>query len=470
MAFNSLHFVVFLATVFGLYWLVAPHRRLRNALLLAASYWFYMHWDWRYAALLVFSTVLDYTVALAIEATDRPGRRKLLLACSLAGNLGVLATFKYFNFFLDSFASTLGAIGFSGELGHLQVLLPVGISFYTFQTLSYTIDVYRGSLPARRSLLDVAVFVAFFPQLVAGPIVRASDFLPQLDLRPRYDDRRTLDGVRLIFRGLAKKVLIADTLAVAIVDPVYAEPGAWSGAANLLATYAYALQIYCDFSGYSDAAIGSAKLLGLELPINFNRPYLAVNIRDFWARWHISLSTWLRDYLYVPLGGNRKGQWLTYRNLAITMLLGGLWHGAAWNFVLWGAFHGGWLMTNRWLFGGGAKPAEAPLAERIARRALTFHLVCVGWVLFRAANAFEAATVLGRIVTWAPGRFEAGPLVWAPLAIGFALHWLNPAWLARLERRFVDSPGAVQGAAYATMILLLVAAGGVETPFIYFQF
>jgi len=467
--FNSLHFGVFFVAVFVLFWTLAPYRRVRTVLLLIASYYFYMTWDWRFAGLIAGSTMLDYCVGRGLARTERKGRRTLLLVLSLVGNLGALATFKYFDFFLNNFYEAFGWFEVVLRRGDLKFLLPVGISFYTFQTLSYTIDVYRRKLEPTRNLLDFAVFVAFFPQLVAGPIVRAADFLPQLGRKMTFDDDRAVSGLTQIFRGLFKKVVIADLLAVAIVDRVYQSPADYSGLMNLLATYAYALQIYCDFSGYSDVAIGAGRMLGFRLPVNFNRPYLAVTARDFWARWHISLSTWLRDYLYIPLGGNRKGRFATYRNLAITMLLGGLWHGAAWGFVGWGAFHGTWLMVNR-AFGTRKTAEQMSFLERLARRLATFHLVCFGWILFRADSLDKILAVLGQIFSFAGGPMTAGYLVWVPLAIGFGVHFTRPEWLAKWLDRFQRAPALVQGAVYAGLLVLFVGMSGAQVPFIYFQF
>jgi len=468
-AFNSPHFAVFYVVVFGLFWLVHRRKTARTALLLVASYYFYMSWNWKYAGLIAGSTLLDYFVGLGLGKARRPGRRKLLLLCSLVGNLGSLATFKYYNFFLDSLYDLLAQFHLHPTGGHLDVLLPVGISFYTFQTLSYTFDVYRGTLKPTRNLLDFAFFVAFFPQLVAGPIVRAANFLPQIRSDIRFDDTAAVNGLQQIFRGLFKKIAIADILAVAIVDPVYANPTGYSGWMCLLATYAYAMQIYCDFSGYSDVAIGAARMLGFRLPVNFNRPYLAVTVRDFWARWHISLSTWLRDYLYISLGGNRRGRYNTYRNLGITMLLGGLWHGAAWNFVAWGAFHGGWLMLAR-AFGTRREAEQMSPLEKFLRRAATFHLVCVGWVLFRAGTPETILAVYRQIFTLAGGFEAVSYLVWGPLLVGFAVHFTPPRICTRLQQWLCRTPAVVQGAFYTLLLMLFVGLSGAQVPFIYFQF
>ncbi|MGB9625709.1 MAG: MBOAT family O-acyltransferase [Phycisphaerae bacterium] len=469
MAFNSLCFAVFFTAVFVVHWACAPFRRLRLLFLLAASYFFYMSWDWRSAGLLAGSTVLDFCVGLALSRVRREGYRRVLLAVSVCGNLGVLATFKYCNFFLDNLQSLLGALGIASAPIHLHLLLPVGISFYTFQTLTYTIDVYRRRLQPTRSLLEYAVFLSFFPRIVAGPITRASEFLPQLRRAASFDDDRTLWGLLLVFRGLFKKIAIADVVAGAFVNPVFDSPESFGTAANLLAVYAYALQIYCDFSAYSDIAIGCGKMLGLELPVNFNRPYLAISARDFWSRWHISLSTWLRDYLYIPLGGSRGGAWKTCRNLAITMLLAGLWHGAAWTFVLWGAFYGAWLMAEHAL-GTGRTGAGLSFRARLLRRVITFHLICFGWILFRADGLHTVWAMLRQIGTFSAGQVPAERVAWFALLLGFALHFLSPDRMRSALERFVRLPAVMQGATYTFLLVLFAAMRGAEVPFIYLQF
>ena len=398
MLFNSLDFFLCLPLVLGLYFAL-PHAGKRY-LLIAASLGFYMVWSVPYVGLLLLSAVVDYLVARRLDGEPRLGVRRLLLAASLSVNLGLLGFFKYYNFFLDSLAEVGARPGF---LPYAEVLLPLGISFYTFQTMSYTIDVYRGQLRAERSFPKLLLYVSFFPQLVAGPIVRAKDLLPQFDVPQRFDWDDVSAGARRVLDGMVKKVVIADNLAP-IVAQAYAAPDAHSGPALLLATYLFALQIFCDFSGYSDIAIGLARMMGFRFMENFNAPYLARSIQDFWRRWHISLSTWLRDYLYISLGGNRGGAWRTYRNLLLTMLLGGLWHGASFNFVIWGALHGTWLLAER------AWSARFPREARtggVLRATLStlavFHGVCVTWVFFRAETLADATSVLARIGAFADG-------------------------------------------------------------------
>lgn len=357
-------------------------------------------------------------------------------------------------------------MGLGATFPHLDVLLPVGISFYTFQTMSYSIDVYRRVIPAERDFVKFAVFVSFFPQLVAGPIVRAKDFLPQLQKRPPLSGERFTTGLWLVMRGLFKKVVIADMLAMLAVDRVFADPGAFGGLDLLLALYGYSFQIYNDFSGYSDVAIGVARMLGFDLAVNFNRPYLALNVRDFWTRWHISLSGWLRDYLYIALGGNRGTRFQVTRNLLITMLLGGLWHGAAWNFVLWGGWHGLLLAFSR---GTTRVGGQYTLAGRVWRRFLTFHLIAVSWLLFRVSNLTDLWTYLKGLAHWGT-QTVVSPLYLAVLVLACVAHFTPPDLPDRLGGMAARRPLAVQGLAVAGLFWLLVGMSIGAPAFIYFQF
>src|SRR5207245_6731269 len=382
-----LEFFVFFGAVFALYW-ATPWPRPRVWLLLAASLYFYASWNKQLALLIAVSTAVDYTLARGMEATAVPWRRRLLLGVSLVGNLSLLCYFKYANFFLASLEEALRAAGASSSLPTLSVLLPVGISFYTFEAISYTVDVYRGRMPAERSLANFMVFILFFPHLVAGPIVRARDFLPQARRRKRWSWPRMQLGLSLCLVGLFKKLAVADRCAL-FADPVFAHPENFRCLAVWAGVLAYAVQIYCDFSGYSDMALGSAHLLAYKLAINFRAPYLAANIQEFWRRWHISLSSWMRDYLFFELGGSRGGGWRTARNLLLTMALGGLWHGASWTFVIWGLLHGGLLIAHRgvqavcrrWSSLDGLLQSHAGTAARVAT---TFLTVSACWVFFRA--------------------------------------------------------------------------------------
>lgn len=478
MAFNSFAFAVFLPLVLILYWSLGRSRKAQNAMLLVASYVFYGWWDWRFLSLLIVSTVVDYIVAErihAIQATDADSqrRRKRWLLLSLVGNLGILGFFKYFNFFAGSLQSALASVGIQADPFYLNVILPVGISFYTFQTLSYTVDVYRREMPPAKTLTDFALYVAFFPQLVAGPIERAITLVPQIELPRRFDKTQFVSGLNLIFWGLFKKVYVADNLAP-VVNAAFDDPTA-SGLQVLIGVYAFAFQIYCDFSGYSDIARGCARTMGFELVENFRYPYVALNPSDFWRRWHISLSTWLRDYLYIPLGGNRQGGLLTYRNLALTMLLGGLWHGATWLFVLWGAYQGLLLVVHRlyseWRASRDLPPATGGLLSKAVRVVVMFQFVCVGWLIFRGESLGQIGSMLQRLITWsgAPDVALFEPLVVfvLPLLVVEAiLGWSRREGVYQLQ--WVPSPLRV--IAYGALFYLFAFHGASSQSFIYFQF
>lgn len=389
MVFNSQQFMLFFVVVYGLFLLTRNRVNTRNLILLIASYIFYGSWDWRFLSLIILSTIIDYWVGIQLGNTDPSDTRKRrsFMMISLIFNLGMLGIFKYFNFFVGSFVGLTTALGFNLDVSTLYIILPVGISFYTFQTLSYSIDIYRGNLEPSRNLITFATFVAFFPQLVAGPIERASNLLPQLNGKLSITPEKVHSALFLILWGYYKKVAIADNVAI-YVNQVFGQQEAYTGLPILLAIIAFALQIYCDFSGYSDIARGVARLMGIELMVNFRLPYFALTPSDFWNRWHISLSSWLRDYLYIPLGGNRHGQWNTYRNMMLTMVLGGLWHGAAWNFVLWGAYHGTILILYRHFDRSDAY--RHPMSggySRInifIRWSVMIAITLYGWLLFRS--------------------------------------------------------------------------------------
>jgi len=470
MLFNSLEFGVFFAVVFAIYAML--RHRAQNLLLLAASYVFYGAWDWRFLGLILLSTVVDFLVGARLHASSDAAMRKRWLLLSLSVNLGLLGVFKYFDFFAGSLEVLLSAFGFEASSWRLGIVLPVGISFYTFQTLSYTIDIYRKNLEPTRNFLDFALFVAFFPQLVAGPIERAKTLLPQIT-SPRILSWKTFNsGGWLIFSGLVKKVVVADNLAV-FVNATYSNAEQATSGAIALATYAFAFQIYCDFSGYSDLARGLARVLGFELMVNFNLPYISANPAEFWRRWHISLSTWLRDYLYISLGGNRGGTGKTARNLALTMLLGGLWHGAAWTYVLWGAYQGALLMVHRWLrpqLGRLRFEGWAATAWLTACRLATFQLVCLGWMIFRADGMGQLTTLLTRLIS-APGGVE-----WASLR-AFLLLVLPVVFYQWLQHRAGDLevvlrwPVPVRAACYTGLGLAVLLLGvDLGQQFIYFQF
>jgi D-alanyl-lipoteichoic acid acyltransferase DltB (MBOAT superfamily) len=471
MLFNTFHFALFFITLFVLYWRL-PHRA-QNVLLLAASYYFYGCWDYRFLSLLVLSTLMDYGCGLAVDRIRAPRARKLFVGLSMALNLGFLGIFKYYNFFAESLQAALAHVGWHVPLAGLNVVLPIGISFYTFQSMSYVIDVYRGHLKPTRSLPQFAAFVAFFPHLVAGPIMRPTSLLPQIATARQFNLDQFYRGVYLIFWGLVKKVVIADNLAL-LVNRQFDHWQTIHGGQALIAIYAFAFQIYCDFSGYTDAARGVAKCLGFELALNFNLPYFATSPKDFWSRWHISLSTWLRDYLYVPLGGNRGGRLATYRNLLLTMVLGGLWHGAAWTFVLWGLYHGLLLVGHRllepWL--DRVRPEEP--AHRACWKALrivvTFHLVCLGWLLFRATSVEQVGGMLVAVVS----RPELPALaLLLPVAVTVLPLLVVQAvqYLTRDLDVLARTPWYVRSAFYTVCLYAFILGGEFGGgQFIYFQF
>lgn len=399
MIFNSYIFCLFFIGFILIYWRL-PHK-FQNRFLLVSSYIFYGYWDWRFLGLLAFSTTVDYFVARSIHDSDSPVYRKRILLISIVTNLSLLGFFKYYNFFSSQLVHALNGIGLSASLPMLNVILPVGLSFYTFQSLSYTIDVYFKKVVPARNFLDLAAYVSFFPQLVAGPIERASRFLPQF-LNPRVRKPEDFSiGLYHVMIGFLKKVIVADNLAP-IVNTIFSKNSAdLSGPEVLIGIYAFAVQIYCDFSGYSSIAQGISKWLGFDLMLNFKMPYFAISPNDFWKRWHISLSSWLRDYLYIPLGGSRGGTVFTYRNLVLTMLLGGLWHGARWTFIAWGLFHGIILVVYR-LVGEGKSDSwknPIPLGMRIIKMAIMFHLVCISWLLFRADTMSQVWMMTTKLFT-----------------------------------------------------------------------
>jgi D-alanyl-lipoteichoic acid acyltransferase DltB (MBOAT superfamily) len=440
-----------------------PKQRLWKPFIVFASYVFYAYANWKFCVLLGAVTLGNQTAARLIHRTEDDRRRKLIVGIAVALDLGVLAVFKYYGFFVQDLGDVLDAVHLGLPVPLLTIALPVGVSFFTFQAISYTVDVYRRLIePA--STLDVAIYLSFFPHLVAGPIVRAREFLPQL-ASPRDPTRVAVgSAMMLISVGLVKKVVLADYLARTVVDPVFGVPQAYAAPDVLLAGYGYAAQIYCDFSGYTDIAIGLALLMGYVFPQNFNSPYRSTGFQEFWRRWHMTLSRFLRDFLYIPLGGNRKGKWKTYRNLMITMVLGGLWHGAAWTFVLWGAFHGAGL-TIQHAFGGGIK------FPGWLRWFVTFHLIVFGWILFRAQGLGLVGDFLSRLVTPGPATLWTAPVVVA-IAIVIGLQLLPPKPIEGLRLRIERINPATLGVALAVLILFVAAtvpSQGVP-PFIYFRF
>jgi alginate O-acetyltransferase complex protein AlgI len=461
--FPSLEFAIFFPIVLAMSWALMPHPRAWKPFILLASYVFYAAASIKFCLLLAAVALVNQLGAVQVDRASTERRRKWIAGGTVAFDLAVLGVFKYYGFFTQDFDNLLDSIGLGLPLPLVTIALPVGLSFWTFQAISYVVDVKRGVIKPARTI-DVALYLSFFPHVVAGPIVRAREFIPQL-ASPR-DPRNVAVGpaVELIAIGLVKKVAIADYLARTVVDPVFGVPQAYHAPDVALAAYAYAAQIYCDFSGYTDIAIGVALLMGFVFPRNFNSPYRATSFRDFWRRWHMTLSRYLRDFLYIPLGGNRHGKLRTARNLMITMTLGGLWHGAAWGFVLWGALHGAGLVIER-VFRGRVH------APRWLRWAVVFNLVVLGWVLFRTRHLDLAGTFLSRLADFGPATLWSAPVVGA-IVLVIGLQLLPPRPLEALRFRIAELSPAVLGAALAVVIAFVGATVPSQAvpPFIYFQF
>lgn len=481
MVFSSPEFLIFFAACMVIHWgVLAPFRegtreRLQHLFLLAASYYFYMSWNAYLVILIVFTTAVDYVAGLALAGTHSVRARKAILAVSLGTNIGVLALFKYANFFLDSVNTAAQVFGAHPGLA-LHILLPVGISFYTFQSMSYTIDVYRNDLKAERSFVRFALYIAFFPQLVAGPIVRAGYLLDQFDVPKRLRDVQVLRGVNYLLLGLIKKLLISDWIS-AVPDQVFANPSAYDGMGTWIALFAYCIQIYCDFSGYSDMAVGSACLLGYDLPRNFNMPYLTASIADYWRQWHISLSTWLRDYVYVPLGGNRGSHLFQYRNMFLTMLLGGLWHGAHWTFVVWGALHGVALVAHR-IFSRRFPVATDPATLRarcrwVAGWVCTCLFVAGAFIFFRAQDFGTIRQMLLKISFLdRTGNHAFSPSLAVLMGVVVLGHMAGLRYFSWIDRPEITGArwAVYVGAVGIVLAFLFLFAPSGTQPFIYFQF
>lgn len=475
MLFNTWTFLIFLPLFAALYF--ATGGRLRLWVMFVGSCVFYAWWDWRFLPLVLLAGVVDYAIGLLLQESVDAQRRRRLVRLSVVFNLGVLAFFKYCGFFVDSAAEVSRAIGLPVTYNSLKIVLPVGISFYLFKTMSYTIDVYWRKQEAERDLLRFITFVVFFPELVAGPIVRASRMLPQMRRDHSFDAARMIDGAALVASGYVRKVVIADSLAP-LVDVRFADPLSQGSLSLLIGVYFYAFQIYCDFSGYSNIAIGIARIFGFDFGVNFDRPYWSRGFSEFWTRWHISLSSWLRDYLYIPLGGNRGGVAKTFRNLMLTMLLGGLWHGAKWTFVAWGGLHGLYLIGERIL---------APLYRRIVRAlrvppvvsnaflvVLVFHLTCFAWIFFRAPSFERAGEILAGIASMRGMSFAAVPqkfLIIKGVLLTVALMLFEAATFLPIEAWPRPRP-AVMRLSFVTACVWVILLFGTFSgnAFIYFQF
>jgi len=466
--FNSTFFLFFFIVILVFYPLVANKVKTRTWYLMLISLYFYYKTSGAFVILLILTSLVNFGLGSLIYKSRSKGAKRGYLLLSLLWNLGTLGYYKYTNFIFQTINQVFG-----GQLPMLDIFLPVGISFFTFQTWSYTLDIYFGKLKPLHSFKDFTFFVSFFPQLVAGPIVRASYFIPQIRKNIYLNKDTIARALVLIFAGLLKKGVIADYLSINFVDRVFENPALFSGVENLLGVYAYALQIYCDFSGYSDIAIGLAALLGFQLPVNFLSPYRATSVTDFWRRWHISLSTWLRDYLYIPLGGNRKGKARQYLNLMVTMLLGGLWHGASWNFVVWGGMHGLALAFDKLVLGFKFMQTKAMKAISVV---ITFNFICFCWIFFRAHDFATSWLILNRIFT----AFNGGifwqwlteyRIVAILIGAGFAFHWMPDSYELGFEKLLRKTPIVVQSLLLAVVIWILFQARSADIqPFIYFQF
>jgi alginate O-acetyltransferase complex protein AlgI len=468
MLFPTMIFGLFFLIVFAVAWSLERENGRRKAFLVMASWVFYGWWDWRFVGLLIASATINWALAELISRADTKRISATVVGIGVALNLTVLGFFKYYGFFMDQLGEMLRLLHWERDLPLMQVILPVGVSFFTFQAMSYLIDVHRGKVPPARSLLDVILLMSFFPHLVAGPIVRASDLLPQFNQTPRLTRRMATEAVLLIVWGLFKKTVIASELSAGLVDPVFFDPTRFNAGDLLAATYGYAVQIYCDFSAYSDMAIGLAALLGYKFPRNFDQPYRSTSLQEFWRRWHISLSNWLRDYLYIPLGGSRHGLARTCLSLMLTMLLGGLWHGAAWTFVAWGALHGLVLCIERaW---GELKPAHWPAWPKVVGLIITFHVVCLSWILFRSDSFASALTFLLGLTRLGP-LTQLTPFLAGVIVLGLGIHFLPPRILERSAGALRYLPSPVLGIGVGVVMLLIEAIrpAGVAA-FIYYQF
>jgi alginate O-acetyltransferase complex protein AlgI len=474
MLFNSIEFALFLPVVFVIYWLIGNHRiTTQNMFLLVASYVFYGWWDYRFLALIAFSSVIDYGIGLVMHQAKKDSKRKALLAVSICVNLGLLGFFKYYNFFVDNFVSAFTFFGQTPNIKTLKIILPVGISFYTFQTLSYTIDVYRRKLDPTRDIIGFFAFVSFFPQLVAGPIERATNLLPQFFVKREFTFEQGRDGLRQILWGLFKKIVVADTCAI-FANDIFSGHQDYGSATLLIGALCFTFQIYGDFSGYSDIAIGTAKLFGFRLMTNFKYPYFSRDIAEFWRRWHVSLSSWFRDYVYIPLGGSNGTRRRTLLNVMIIFVVSGFWHGANWTFVVWGALNALYFVPllitgkNRQNLDIVAQDSYWPSFREFFQVLITFGLTVLAWIFFRAENVGQAWDYLIQLLSLKPGKFYGGDYL--PLA-AVMLIW---EWSMRHHAHALDLPDRlprwVRWSMYFVLVWMILFFFGEEQAFIYFQF
>jgi len=478
MLFNSIDFAIFLPIVFVLYWLVAnKNLKFQNLLLLLSSYFFYTWWDWRFLSLIVFSSTIDYIVGLKLSNTTIESKRKILLLTSIFINIGFLGFFKYFNFFSESFAQAFTLLGQPFEASRLDIILPVGISFYTFQTLSYSIDVYKRKMAPTKDIIAFFSFVSFFPQLVAGPIERATNLLPQFYKKRNFDYLKSVDGLKQILWGLFKKVVIADNCAI-IVNDIFANYASYSSSTLMLGAIFFAFQIYGDFSGYSDIAIGTARLFGFNLMQNFAFPYFSRDIAEFWRRWHISLSTWFRDYLYIPLGGSRGSTNKKIRNIFIIFIVSGFWHGANWTFIIWGALNAFYflplllLKTNRTNLSIVAQGKNFPTIREVVNILMTFFLTVFAWIFFRAESVSHAINYISKIFS---NSLFSIPEIFPKTIILLIIMFVFLEWVGRegeygLKKLFLSYKRRTRWISYLILCVLILYYSGREQPFLYFQF
>lgn len=482
MLFNSVDFAIFLPVVFILYWFVTNRSlKIQNILIVVSSFFFYGWWDWRFLFLMIGTASVDYVVGILLEKTNVRRRRKILLSFSILANLGVLGFFKYFNFFAENFITAFSFFGLKPDPVSISIVLPVGISFYTFQALSYTIDVYRRNLKPTHDIINYFAFISFFPQLVAGPIERATNLLPQFYVKRTFDYDKAVDGMRQILWGLFKKIVIADNCAV-YANQIFNNLNNFSGSTLVLGVMFFAFQIYCDFSGYSDIAIGTARLFGFRIMRNFNFPYFSRDIAEFWRRWHISLSTWFRDYLYIPLGGSHGNTWFKLRNTMVIFVLSGFWHGANWTFIIWGALNAVYFLpllftdSNRKNLDIVSKGKFLPGLKDTASILLTFSLTLLAWVFFRAKDAGDAITYISGI--FSPSLFSIPHFADMTRALGVIILlslFIIAEWMGRDQQYAIESIGLklnrpLRHAVYYAVLIAIVWFGGKEQAFIYFQF
>lgn len=482
MIFNSIDFAIFLPIVFILYWFVTnKNLKLQNILIVVSSYVFYGWWDWRFLSLILFSTLVDYSVGVGLLKQENPVKRKILLWTSIIVNLGFLGFFKYYNFFLDNFVAAFSFFGNDIKANSLNVILPVGISFYTFQTLSYSIDVYKRKLQPTKDFIAFSAFVSFFPQLVAGPIERATNLLPQFYVKRKFEYEKAVDGMRQILWGLFKKIVIADNCAE-LANLIFNNSADYSGSTLVLGALFFTFQIYGDFSGYSDIAIGTSRLFGFDLMRNFNFPYFSRDIAEFWRRWHISLSTWFKDYLYIPLGGSRGGTWMKVRNTFIIFIVSGFWHGANWTFIVWGALNALYILplilteNNRNNLDIVAKGKSLPSIKEFFLMLSTFSLTVFAWIFFRAKDMSHAFSYISGIFSSSlfslPKFGEMGKAI---TCIIFLVFFMVIEWMGREQQyafaKFGSNwPKTVRWTLYFAIIYIMIVFGGSQQEFIYFQF